>query len=124
MGERIKQLRAGRPQTTMACLAGITQGMWSKCEDGNLPDIDILYRISKALGTSVEFLWDNIELFNIVSEPKMPYQRDVKTTDVDLARINNEWPELCDHQKIAIISVLDAFSKQDTNSLELKDNKA
>lgn len=121
MGERIKQLRDGRPQTAIAGVAGITQGMWSKCEDGNLPDIDILYRISKALGTSVEYLWGNIKPHNIVSDLGVSYRSEEKYP-ADLQHIIDEWPDLCETQKAAVVGVLDAFSKQDSNSLKLSEN--
>lgn len=74
-------------------------------------------------GRTFEWFLSGKELKPIISELSETYQGE-KKHPADLQHIIDEWPDLCDVQKTAVISVLDAFSKQDTNSLEPKENKA
>lgn len=73
-------------------------------------------------GRSFEWFLSGKEAKPVISELPVPYQSK-KKYPADLQHIIDEWPELCEVQKSAVISVLDAFSKQDSNSLETNANK-
>ena len=59
MGNRIIWLREqkGWTQVELAEKAQTTQGMISGCEKGEVPRIDIFFRIASALETNVHYLW-------------------------------------------------------------------
>jgi transcriptional regulator with XRE-family HTH domain len=60
--ERYRRER-GMTQIELAAVCEITQGMVSEYEKGTkLPGVKIAYRISKALGVSIETLWPENEM--------------------------------------------------------------
>lgn len=130
MGARIKALResSGQKQDKLALKAGIRQGAWSKAEYGNLPDIDILFRISKALKTTVDYLWcgDNLSIKPVVSKDGEEYQpfgsppcSCNQKKPKPLQDIIDGWQHLEEFQRIAISTTFDAFSKQTSLSLKV-----
>lgn len=54
IGKRVRELRGQRTQVEMADIAGITQGQWSKLEKGIVPKTDVVGKIAKSLGVSID----------------------------------------------------------------------
>ena len=71
-----------------------------------------LIKVAEKTGKTVDWLKGQ----NVIIENK--------TYDLELQRIIDAWPMLCDHQKLALTSVLDAISKQTSLSLETSAKKA
>ncbi len=109
LGERLN----GNPKTS-------TISNWKVRGSIPYPYID---QLTRETGRGFEWFLSGNDMKSLIPDLPVPYQGN-KNYPPDLRHIIDEWPSLTDTQKDAVMSVMNAFSKQNTSSLEIKERVA
>jgi transcriptional regulator with XRE-family HTH domain len=93
----------------MATLAGITQGQWSKFEKGIVPKTDVVGKVAKTLGVSIEnilFGESFVEVPHEIAEAQERYAGQLLSEDEDYLLRTYRKLHLAEKEKVIEIAEL------------------